>query len=225
MGKQYKVCTNCKANKTKDEFCKRAASKDGLNARCKVCKSKIDKEYRQQNVEKKRERDKKYRKHNAEKVKIRKKKYYQENKEAILTKCREYYVDNKEYIKERVGRYRVNNRDKINAYFNKRMKEDLNFRLAKQLRIRLNGALKNKQKVGSAIDNLGCSVDELIVHLENQFCEGMLWSNYGVHGWHIDHIKPLSKFNLSDPRELRKACHYTNLQPLWAEDNIRKGAR
>ena len=50
----------------------------------------------------------------------------------------------------------------------------------------------------------------------------MTWNNHGLYGWHIDHIKPVSKFNLLDLEEQRRAFHYTNLQPLWALDNIRK---
>ena len=60
-------------------------------------------------------------------------------------------------------------------------------------------------------------------HIQNKFTEGMLWDNYGL--WHIDHIRPCSKFDLSKPKEQRKCFHYSNLQPLWAIDNIRKGSR
>jgi len=93
------------------------------------------------------------------------------------------------------------------------------------LRSRLNSALKNNQKVGSAVNDLGCSIEFLKKHLEKQFKEGMNWNNYGLYGWHIDHIKPLDCFDLSDREELLKACHYTNLQPLWAEDNLSKGSK
>lgn len=90
-------------------------------------------------------------------------------------------------------------------------------RIAHNLRTRLRKAVKGKI---SAVRDLGCSVDELKLLLESKFTEGMNWDNYGQ--WHIDHIKPLSKFDLTNPQELLKACHYTNLQPLWAKDNIVK---
>lgn len=60
-----------------------------------------------------------------------------------------------------------------------------------------------------------------MTHLEAKFSEGMTWQNYGT--WHIDHIRPLASFDLTDPAQVRLACHFTNLQPLWGADNIRKG--
>lgn len=65
----------------------------------------------------------------------------------------------------------------------------------------------------------GLTIEELKIYLESKFQEGMNWSNYGMHGWHVDHIKPCSKFDLSDPDQQRKCFHYTNLQPLWAKEN------
>ncbi len=71
----------------------------------------------------------------------------------------------------------------------------------------------------------GCSTKELKVHLESQFQEGMTWDNWSLKGWHIDHIKSLASFDLINKEELLKACNYTNLQPLWAFDNLSKGNR
>jgi len=67
---------------------------------------------------------------------------------------------------------------------------------------------------------LGCTIEELKVHIQRLFAEGMSWDNYGQ--WHIDHIVPCSVFDLSDPVEQQQCFHYTNLQPLWAEDNMTK---
>lgn len=103
-----------------------------------------------------------------------------------------------------------------------RLNNDPIFKLNKHIRTRLRVALKNKQKKGSAIKDLGCSILELKSYLEAQFQLGMTWNNYGFRGWHIDHIKPLSSFDLSNREELLKAVHYTNLQPLWARDNLSK---
>ena len=86
-------------------------------------------------------------------------------------------------------------------------------------------AIKNNQKIGSAIKDLGCSVDQLKVYIESKLLSGMSWNNYALHGWHLDHIRPLASFDLSDPEQFKQAVHYTNLQPMWAVDNLKKGAR
>ena len=106
---------------------------------------------------------------------------------------------------------------------NERYKTDIHYRLKVNLRNRLRHAVKNNQKIGSAVKDLGCTVDKLKSYLESQFTPGMAWSNYGRKGWHIDHIKPLSKFDLTNLEQFKQACHYSNLQPLWAEDNMSKG--
>ena len=90
----------------------------------------------------------------------------------------------------------------------------------------MNKILKNNPKVGSAIDDLGCSVDDFKRYLESKWLPGMSWDNYGRKSdtvcWEIDHILPLSSFNLSNIEEFKKANHYTNLQPLWSIDNLKK---
>lgn len=103
--------------------------------------------------------------------------------------------------------------------------KNVNYRLKRALRSRLNSALRGKIKVGSAVSDVGCSIEQLKQWLENKFQPGMTWNNYGHKGWHVDHIKPLAAFDLTNEAELKQACHYTNLQPLWASDNLRKGAR
>lgn len=97
-----------------------------------------------------------------------------------------------------------------------------NRKLAINIRGRLNQAIRGQYKSGSAISALGCSISELKTHLESKFQPGMSWENYGKNGWHIDHIIPLCKFNLANSVEFNKACHYSNLQPLWQIDNLNK---
>ena len=104
-----------------------------------------------------------------------------------------------------------------------RYNKDIEYKLRRLLRGRLYSAIQKNVKTGSSIKDLGCSIKELRGHLESQFTEDMTWSNHGK--WHIDHIKPLSSFDLSNRRELHKGCNYKNLQPLWAEDNLRKGGK
>ena len=121
---------------------------------------------------------------------------------------------NKKTLERYKERYR---KERIDRYSN-----DINYRLRKLLRSRLNSAIVNG-KSGSAVKDLGCSIEELKIYIESKFQEGMSWNNHSKHGWHIDHVVPLSHFDLANPSELKKACHYTNLQPLWAFDNLSKG--
>lgn len=101
-------------------------------------------------------------------------------------------------------------------------------RIAATLRNRLGSSLKGNSKAGSAVRDLGCTIAELKAHLESKFYrhpktgEVMTWKSWGIHGWHIDHVKPLASFDLTDRQQFLAACHYTNLQPLWAEANLRK---
>jgi hypothetical protein len=101
--------------------------------------------------------------------------------------------------------------------------EDVQFKLRKLLRERLRKAAKHG-RAGSAVALLGCSIDELKVHLESQFVDGMSWSNWSRDGWHIDHVKPLSSFDLTNMTQLKEAMNYSNLAPLWAPDNLAKGS-
>ena len=86
----------------------------------------------------------------------------------------------------------------------------------------MSSALSGGRKAGHTEELLGCSIREARNYLETLFQSGMTWGNYGVNGWHIDHIIPLSYFDMSDPEQQKRAWHYTNLQPLWAADNRKK---
>ncbi len=93
-------------------------------------------------------------------------------------------------------------------------------RLKRSLRCRLFFALKGKDKSQSTEALLGCSWIEARKHIESLFTEGMSWDNYGA--WHVDHVRPCASFDLSLDENQRLCFHYTNLQPLWAEDNLAK---
>jgi hypothetical protein len=90
---------------------------------------------------------------------------------------------------------------------------------------RLYQAIKNGSKAGSAVRDLGCSIPEFKRHIESLWLPGMSWENWGRSGWSLDHIKPLSAFDLSDRQQFLEACHYSNIRPLWHIDNMRKGAK
>jgi len=172
---------------------------------------------------------KKYRSKNRISVLTRKKMYREDNKDKIKEYKKIYREVNKDKIKEYNKTYGEKNykinKDKIKLYNDNRLKTNINYKLSKNLRARLNRAIKNNQKSGSAVKDLGCSISELKTYLESKFLPNMTWENYGLYGWHIDHITPLSSFDLTDRKQLLEACHYTNLQPLWATDNLTKGDR
>lgn len=122
---------------------------------------------------------------------------------------------------EEIIQIKEKNRERNRKYMTKRHKEDINFRLAHNLRSRLYNAIKRDQKVGSAIKDLGCSIDELKIYIESKFIDNMSWENYGE--WEIDHIIALSTVNLMNREEFLKVNHYSNLQPMWKIPNIQKG--
>lgn len=107
--------------------------------------------------------------------------------------------------------------EKIHQYQKQRMKKDKTFYVMKLVRNRVNSFIRNNN-LKSFSKKLGCTLETFKLHIESQFKLGMTWENYGE--WHIDHIFPLSKANNDDL--LKKAVHYTNLQPLWAEENLKK---
>jgi len=150
------------------------------------------------------------------------KNYRQINREKIKLKNKNWAEINKQKRKVYNQVWRNTNSKKISLYKRNKRKTDIQYKLRSCLRCRFNSAIKMNLKTGSAIKDLGCSIDELKIYLESKFQEGMSWDNWALQGWHIDHIKPLSSFDLTDRNQLLQACHYTNLQPLWAKDNMAK---
>lgn len=116
--------------------------------------------------------------------------------------------------------YRKTLGDKISLYLKKRYNDDEMFRLSRKYRTRVTMAIKEAgyTKNNKTSEILGCSWDDFKIHIENQFTNGMSWNNYGINGWHIDHIIPLNTAN--DYTELCSLAKYTNCRPLWAKDNL-----
>lgn len=192
----YKVCTKCSATKPIAEFSlTRTTGK--IHSWCKPCKRIADKAYGYKNKEKNKERCKQWREQNPEKARLSKKRAIDKNKE----------------------HYKTLNREKQRKY--RETKHPVY--LANRCRKRMKDALKGHKPRKTTMRYVGCSNEFLKEYLQSLFTDGMTWDNYG--DWHIDHIIPLSYFDLTDEAQLEEACHYTNLQPLWAEDNLRKGAR
>ena len=184
-----------------------------------------NKEYQTKNKEKYRGYKKKWELENKEPAKLRRKDWENRNQEKIKIKRLKNKDKNKEYMKK----YYEKNKYKLNpkqvAYFRNRRNTNIQCKLSVNLRKRLYMALKTNCKRGSAVKNLGCSIEYFKQFIESKFQSGMTWNNYGQRGWHLDHIKPLSLFNLEDKSQFLEACNYTNYQPLWATDNIKKGNR
>jgi len=141
------------------------------------------------------------------------------------SKLRKYH---KEYYKinfKKYQKWRKEQRPRIRKYeLNKRKTNQL-FKLSGTIRKRIYHALKRKglAKLVKTEKLLGCSVEFFKTYLESKFLKGMTWDNHNNKGWHIDHIIPLA--SAKTQKELHKLCHYSNLQPLWASDNIKKGGR
>jgi hypothetical protein len=124
---------------------------------------------------------------------------------------KKYKLQNPEKSKEEKRRYKKN-----------RMKRDVTFKILHRLRTRILLVLHGKKKAESSMNLLGCTAEDFKNHLEAQFKDDMSWENYGIKGWHIDHIKPCASFDLSIIEEQKECFHYTNLQPLWWHENLAK---
>ena len=154
--------------------------------------------------------------------------YYKINKECILKRQKFYYEANKEMILEREERYRANNKIKIakraKKYRQAVLCKDPTWKIMNRLRARIHIALKatNVEKANKTINLIGCSIEEFKSHIESLFKAKMNWENYGKNGWVLDHIRPCSSFDLSNPIQQKECFNYKNIQPLWEWENIEK---
>jgi len=207
MKNNCRWCAKCQKAKSIDSFW---ASQYGCIECSKETKQKWDSShpdyysnYRQDNVERQKQAHKSWFERNKEKKNLQNKEWYNENKESIKL------------------RHKMN-RQKLSS--------NPQFKLSKALRQRVYSFLLGSKSI-KTMDLLGCSMEDLKTHLESQFTEGMSWENYGnpngnhSNCWHMDHIRPCCSFDLTIEEEQRKCFHYSNLQPLWAIDNIKKGSK
>ena len=194
-----KVCTSCIIEKQFNDFYYRK-DRDVYESQCKECCKT---------------RGKNYFENNKPKVALQSKKYRESNRDDILKKKEEYRQNNREILSK-----------KQSEYTKLRLETDDYFRLKMNLRSRIKQAIKNASTVksGPTFELLGCTPDDMRIFLQAEFLPGMTWANYGKE-WHVDHIKSCASFNLEDPEEQKKCFHWTNLQPLWAIDNLKKGPR
>ena len=226
-GIEKRHCGKCKLFKPLTSFGYSKATWDKCRPTCKDClhvwnmqnreaRTNYNKEYWQKTKEDQTEKNKKWRLENPEKVKECMKEWLIRNKDHKASKDREYRLANYE-------RYKENHREWRSKQY-ARLREEAGEEFSKiQLKNNIGRRIREilgQKKSERCAYYVGCSLEDLRAHLESTFADGMSWDNYGQ--WHIDHVFPCASFDITDETE-RKACfHYTNLQALWASDNIRK---
>jgi hypothetical protein len=226
---ETKVCTKCHIEKpaTLEYFHHDNEGRNGLHPSCKSCESKKRKIYYE---------------NNHSKVRSYSKKYFDANKESENERSRIYHFQNRLEILERKRKYKIKHPDRVKTTRTKtylKHKRERNHQSSELLKIRYknNPQLRISMQIASGIRDclngrknhmhwpelVGFTLSDLMNQLETHFQPGMSWDNYGE--WHIDHHIPISAFNFNsynDP-EFRACWSLTNLRPLWAIDNIKKG--
>jgi hypothetical protein len=165
----------------------------------------------------------KYRNLHPEKSRMANRKSYHKYKEKRVNYAR-FFRSQRRNDPIRLEKYKKWCRD----YMRKRKITDLHFYIRKAVSTRIIMSLqRGVAKVGHTVELLGCTIPELKSYLESKWLVGMSWENYGRGDdkWHIDHVLPCKFFNLADPQQQRTCFNYRNLQPLWAKDNLSKGAK
>jgi hypothetical protein len=198
-----KRCSCCKEEKDCSEFNKDKSRKDGLSYICKNCDAIKGRGFKNRMINEGKCRD------CGSIKKDKTKRLCEECGNKMLKHKKEY--SSKPETKQRINKYSQERRD-----------NDLGYRLMCNLRSRPTKMLKGKVRSMSRIGGVGCTPEELVIYMENQWMEGMSWSNYGngPGKWNVDHVYPFCLCDHNNPEEIIKNSHYTNLRPLWWEDNI-----
>lgn len=225
----HKLCNKCSIEKDKMlEFCSDVSKIDGRATVCISCK----KQYRQNNKEKVKITKQKWNAANKDKCKEHQRVGYEKHWEKKREQANRPRRENKEAYNETQRQYRKNNPEKFLKYREKvkirtryidwwKRQLDTEWKIKKNLRIRLSKGLKLDLKETSAVDSLGCSILELKEKLIPFFKDDMAFDNYGK-VWDLDHIIPMSFFDLKKKHQQEICCHYSNLQPLFKKDNVSK---
>ncbi len=230
-----KICSKCKVEKPIEDFHKAKNRASGVKSSCKSCRSISSKDRYNSNIERARERGrdyaKKWRQKNPQKAKNNTSRWRVANPErdsqnrlrASRKNAPKRAIATKAWKAAHPDQVRLSYR----AYHTNRMKTDLNYRIRTNVRKRCRIAIKKGLKSGSAIRDLGCTIPEFKSYLEALFQPGMTWDNWGNgHGkWNIDHIIPLASFDLTQRDQFVQAVCFINQQPMWWEENMRKGGR
>lgn len=177
-------------------------------------------------------KNKEYYLNNKETINLRNKGWREKNIKKMKEYFKQYSIDNAER-KRKVGqiyRARLEIRERTRLQRRRKVATDPLFKISRLLRKRIAAGIKyhRGEKAYKTIELLGCSIEIARKHIESQFKKGMTWENwtridFNKNTWNIDHIIPIDSFNLLNPEDQKRAFHYTNLQPLWAIDNLKKG--
>ena len=163
---------------------------------------------------------------NMERLKSFKRAWVEKNREKLRVQNRDYQRRRSAegFRKTESAGARQRRIEKNRERFKERYKSDFTYTILRILRYRLWKVTTSvgQERAAAAAELLGCSIEQFRAHIEAKFTSRMSWKNYGS-AWHIDHIIPCSAFDLRDPKQQRQCFHYTNLRPLWARANIRKG--
>lgn len=159
-------------------------------------------------------------KQNRPSVNQRKRRWVARNKERVVDQNSAWNRRNPEAMRAAAQRYRDANRETVRIR-NRLHTQKPAVRMCRNLRKRLHEFIR--QPIGTTRNIFGITPQGLCEHIQAQFSPGMSWANYGQ--WHVDHIRPLSSFDLTSIDQVKAASHWTNLQPLWAADNLSKHAK
>jgi hypothetical protein len=214
-GVEEKECSRCKEWFPLDCYNK-STTWDSLDRSCRPCQ----KEYRTRNKEKLDEKKRIYRKTHKNERKV----WLNANKDRLDVYNKDYQAsyrkENKKELQAYFKEHYQRNKSEINEKRKERRLVDHQYRISCNLRSRVSIALRGRAKSAKTEELLGCSYEKFLKHLELKFDSEMNWDNYGE--WHIDHIIPCAIFKLEDAEEQKICFHYTNLQPLWGDENMSK---
>jgi hypothetical protein len=204
-----KTCRVCEEHKDESEF-------QAGRTMCKLCRLEQKRQWRKNNLEHNAKWMREYREKNKEQLLEWRNKHSEANRGRLSEYQKKWREQNAEYFKEYTRNYYTN-----------RYKTDIQYKIRVVMRAELGRALckfkKDELDVSSKLELIGCDLEYFKEWIEDQFDEGMSWENHGE--WHLDHIKPLASFDLTDPEQIEEACIFFNFQPLWAEDNLKNSDR
>lgn len=219
-----KKCTKCGAELPLEQFNERRYKngKVGYRLECKGCQASYYKQYRKDHKDEIAAQKKCYAQNHKPEIVAQKKQYYQDNKAELDARNKQYYQNHKVEVVLYKKRYGQEHNAERNVRRRGRFSDDIDYKLKTTLGSEVRRSIRGSRQCKHSLDLIGCSVGELRNYIEGQFQPGMTWDNWNYRGWHIDHIIPLGYFDFTDYEQQKRAWHYTNLRPLWAEENLGK---